>query len=65
MLADWFAGRALTLLSAIFLRVANPVEPFSFLSVQDALLSPLFHGLRDHLGQQENLPNQLDQRQPN
>jgi hypothetical protein len=55
----------LGLLPAILLRIANPVEPLDFQLVQNDLLPPELDGLRNGLGKQAGLFNQLTQRQEN
>jgi hypothetical protein len=51
-------------LSPILRRVADPVEPFSFVFVQDGLPPSLPDGVRDRLGQQSCLFDQLGSGQP-
>jgi len=46
-------------LSAIFFRVANPVEPFGFLFVQDHALLALAGDIRNGLRELANLFDQL------
>ena len=43
----------------ILRRVADPVEPFGFKSVQNDLLPPLLDGISDGLGKQPSLFDQL------
>jgi hypothetical protein len=52
-------------LSKILRRVANPVEPLNFMFVQHDLPSPFPDGIRDRLGKQPRLFNQLDDGQAN
>jgi hypothetical protein len=43
----------------ILVRVANPVESFGFMFIQDGLPPPLLDGMRDRLGKEPDLFNQL------
>jgi hypothetical protein len=45
---------------AIFQRIANPVQPFGFVFVQDSLLLPLPDGIRDGFWNHADLLHQLD-----
>ena len=41
-------------------RIANPIQPFGLIFVEDSLVLPLLDGLRDGFGNQTDLPDQLD-----
>jgi len=53
----------LSLLPAILLWIADPVEPFNFQFVQHDLLPPFPEGIRDGLRKQAGLFEQLDEGQ--
>jgi hypothetical protein len=54
-----------TSLAAILQRVANPVQPFGFIFIQDTLPLPLPDGFRDGFWNQANLLDPLDEGQVN
>ena len=56
---------ASSLLPAILLRIADPVEPFNFQFVQHDLPPSLLGRLRESFGKQAGLFQQLDEGQAN
>jgi hypothetical protein len=50
-------------LSTVLVRVTNPVETFGFEFVEQELLSPMLHGIRDGLGQPTDVFQKLAQGQ--
>jgi len=57
--------RRLKSLPKVLQRVAYPVEPFGFMFVQHDLPPSLLDGIRDRLGKQPDLFDQLEDGQAN
>jgi hypothetical protein len=63
LITTTFSGSNFQSLSEILVGVANPVEPFGFMLIQDGLPPPLMNGIRKGLRKQKGLFDQLDQGQ--
>ena len=59
--SSFFASKGIESFPKILRRVADPVEPFGFKSVQNDLLPPLLDGIGDRLGKQPSLFDQLEE----
>lgn len=61
LITTTLSGSNFQSLSEILVGVANPVEPFCFMLIQDGLPPPLLNGIRKGLRKQKGLFDQLDQ----
>ncbi len=60
-----FPGAGIKSFSTILRRIADPVDPFNFICVQNDLQPPLRDGMGDRLGKPLGLFDQSNQAQPN